>query len=109
MKRILTVIFTLILSMSLTPVAAGQVAAVHTVTFVNQSGQTLWIGATVNADGSANLTGLPRLANGESATITIPEGAWPYHWRGKFFGRQGCTGQSGSTFRCAVGDCGPYA
>ncbi|MBB6565674.1 thaumatin family protein [Kribbella sandramycini] len=89
-----------------TPVSA---ATVHTVTFVNQTGQTLWIGSTVNADNSVNFTNLPTLANGQSATVTVPEGAWPNHWRGKFFGRQGCTGASGSTFKCAVGDCGPWA
>jgi len=88
---------------------AATPAAAHTVTFVNRSGATLWIGATVNADGSAALTGLPTLANGQSATITIPEDGDPNHWRGKFFGRQACTGTSGADFHCAVGDCGPFA
>jgi hypothetical protein len=81
----------------------------HTVTLVNASGQTLWIGSTVNADGSVNFTSLPELADGQSATVTIPEDVSPNHWRGKFFARQGCSGNSGSTFSCLVGDCGPYA
>lgn len=81
----------------------------HTVTFVNQTGQTVWIGSTVNADGSVNFSSLPTLTNGQSATITIPETSNPGHWRGKFFARQGCTGTSGSSFHCEVGDCGPFA
>src|SRR2546421_3316320 len=83
-----------------------QAAQNHTVTLVNQSGRTIWVGASVNADGSANLSGLPRLENGQSATVTIPENAGPGWWRGKFFARTGCTGSSGSDFRCEVGDCG---
>ncbi len=90
-----------------TPVASAAID--HTVTFVNRTGQTIWVGSTVNADGSRALTNLPTLANGQSATITIPETASPGHWRGKFFARQGCTGTSGVDFRCAVGDCGVHA
>lgn len=81
----------------------------HTVTFQNKMSERIWIGATVNADGSAPLTGLPALDPGKSATITIPENSGAGHWRGKFFARQGCSGEEGSTFHCAVGDCGPYA
>ncbi|WP_439659826.1 thaumatin family protein [Lentzea sp. HUAS TT2] len=81
----------------------------HTVTLVNNTGQTIWVGSTVNADGSRALTNLPVLQNGQSATITIPETSSPGHWRGTFFARQGCTGTSGSNFRCAVGDCGVQA
>lgn len=94
---------------TITTGAAVAAAANRTVTFVNRSGQTLWIGSSVNADGSKNLTNLPVLADGQSATVTIPENADPYHWRGKFFARQGCTGNSGSTFHCQIADCGPYA
>ncbi|RCG20453.1 hypothetical protein DQ392_10170 [Streptomyces reniochalinae] len=81
----------------------------HTVTLRNQTGSRVWVGATVNADGSTPLTDLPVLDPGKSATITVPERSDAGHWRGKFFARQGCTGESGSTFHCAVGDCGPYA
>lgn len=89
--------------------AAEAGAAEHTVTFRNTTDSRIWIGSTVNADGSAELTGLPTLDPGQSATVTIPEHSGAGHWRGKFFAREGCTGEEGSTFHCAVGDCGPYA
>jgi hypothetical protein len=38
------------------------------VTLVNHTGQTVWPGSTVNADGSVNFTSLPTLADGQSAT-----------------------------------------
>ncbi|WP_316751364.1 thaumatin family protein [Streptomyces herbicida] len=92
---------------------AGAAADPHTVTFVNRSGKKLWIGSTVNKgepDGnSKNLKTLPMLRPGQSAIVTIPENTAPHHWRGKFFARQGCSGKSGSTFHCAVGDCGKFA
>ncbi|MFG3253210.1 glycosyl hydrolase [Streptomyces sp. NPDC048172] len=81
----------------------------HTVTVRNETGERVWVGATVNADGSAPLTGLPVLDDGQSETIRIPERAGAGHWRGKLFPRQGCLGKEGSTFHCDVGDCGPYA
>ena len=90
-------------------VPSANAAVDHTVTLVNNTGQTIWVGSQVNADGSKALTNLPTLQNGQSATITIPETAAPGHWRGTFFARTGCTGVSGSTFRCAVGDCGVQA
>jgi hypothetical protein len=78
----------------------------HTVTFVNDSGEKIWIGSTVNEDGSAVIGRLPILEPGQRATISVPENTGPGYWRGKFWARQQCTGQSGSTFHCAVGDCG---
>lgn len=108
MRRLLVAVAALLLSGLLVSGAAAAVAD-RTVTFVNDTGQTLWVGSSVNADGSANLSGLPTLENGQSATITIPESSPPNHWRGKFFGRQGCTGESGADFHCAVGDCGAFA
>ena len=98
-----------VMASALTAGTADAVPANHTVTFVNRSGQTVWVGSTVNADGSVNFTNLPTLANGQSATVTIPESAAPGHWRGKFFARQGCTGTSGQNFHCVVGDCGVQA
>ncbi|MEU9077898.1 thaumatin family protein [Kitasatospora sp. NPDC048538] len=88
---------------------AATAAVNHTVTFVNHSSQTLWIGSGVNADGSKQFARLPVLAPGQSATVTIPETTAPFHWRGKFFARQGCGGAPGSTFHCRVGDCGAFA
>ncbi|MFI5838834.1 thaumatin family protein [Catenuloplanes sp. NPDC051500] len=87
----------------------AQTSANHTVTFVNDSGEKVWVGSTVNADGSQNFGSLPILEPGQRATIEIPESSGPGHWRGKFFPRQQCTGESGSTFHCAVGDCGNAA
>jgi hypothetical protein len=69
----------------------------------------LWLGSGVNADGSQPIANLPVLADGQSATVTIPDAGGPNHWRGRFFARQRCTGQSGSTFHCQVGDCGVFA
>jgi hypothetical protein len=89
------------------PVAATAVD--HIVTFINHTGRKVWIGSTVNADGSKALTGLPILDPGQSATIAIPETAAPGHWRGKFFARMGCSGTVGSTFHCQLGDCGVFA
>ncbi|PRY27914.1 thaumatin family protein [Pseudosporangium ferrugineum] len=86
--------------------AKAQAAANHTVTFANDSGEKIWIGSTVNADGSENFGSLPILEPGQRASIVIPETSGPGHWRGKFFARQRCTGEPGSTFHCAVGDCG---
>ncbi|MER7977247.1 glycosyl hydrolase [Streptomyces sp. NPDC095817] len=83
--------------------------AEHTVTLQNRTGSRIWVGSTVNADGSTALTGLPVLDPGQSATVTVPERAGAGHWRGTFFARQGCGGEDGSTFHCAVGDCGPHA
>ncbi|MEV5877346.1 thaumatin family protein [Streptomyces sp. NPDC052101] len=91
---------------SAAPAAAAAVN--HTVTFVNNTGKKIWIGSAVNADGSKNFTRLPVLGPGQSATVTIPETADPGHWRGKFFARMGCVGTPGSTFHCAVGDCGKF-
>ncbi|MCA2219099.1 thaumatin family protein [Jidongwangia harbinensis] len=87
----------------------ARAAESHTVTFVNDSGEKIWIGSTVNADGSAAIGGLPTLEPGQRATISIPENTGPGYWRGKFWARQQCTGESGSTFHCAVGDCGNAA
>ncbi|WP_329529496.1 glycosyl hydrolase [Streptomyces sp. NBC_01462] len=89
--------------------AADVGTAEHTVTLKNSTDARIWIGSEVNADGSAALTGLPALDPGQSATITVPEREGAGHWRGTFFARQGCSGDDGSSFHCAVGDCGPYA
>ncbi|MFJ6570685.1 glycosyl hydrolase [Streptomyces sp. NPDC091292] len=89
--------------------SAAASGAEHTVTFQNKTANRIWVGSTVNADGSQALTGLPTLDPGQSATLTIPERSGAGHWRGKFFAREGCTGEEGSTFHCEVGDCGPFA
>ncbi|MER5339359.1 thaumatin family protein [Streptomyces mirabilis] len=80
----------------------------HTVTLQNRTNSRIWVGSTVNADGSTTITGLPTLDPGQAVTVTIPEHEGAGHWRGKFFARQGCAGDDGTSFHCAVGDCGPY-
>jgi hypothetical protein len=107
MHRILCAAVVLIAALVTVTVPAAAVAD-HTVTFVNRSGRTIWVGSAVNADGSVNFTNLPVLQDGQSATVTIPESSAPNHWRGKFFARQDCTGTPGSTFHCGIGDCGPF-
>ncbi|GAA0804804.1 thaumatin family protein [Spirilliplanes yamanashiensis] len=94
----------------LEPARAG---AQPTVTFVNRSAETIWIGSGVSdnpVDSSAAITGLPVLAPGEtSAPVVIPTDSPAGHWRGRFFARQRCAGEPGSTFRCVAGDCGNLA
>ncbi|GGN10840.1 hypothetical protein GCM10011609_58420 [Lentzea pudingi] len=107
LTRLLAALFALAFAGAGVP--SANAAIDHTVTLVNNTGQTIWVGSTVNADGSRALTNLPMLHNGQSATVTIPETSAPGHWRGTFFARQGCTGTSGANFRCAVGDCGVQA
>ncbi|MEV6349944.1 ricin-type beta-trefoil lectin domain protein [Actinoplanes sp. NPDC051851] len=77
-----------------------------TVTFVNATGETLWIGSNMQTDGSKRITGLPTLAPGAQGSVKIPDGGSPSYWRGTFFARQRCTGDAGSTFHCLVADCG---
>ncbi len=94
---------------TLAGVSNAEAATNHTVTFVNLTGERIWVGSTVNTDGSGDLGNLPILDPGQSDTVTIPENAAPGYWRGKFFARQRCSGVSGSTFHCDVGDCGNLA
>ncbi|MET7637392.1 thaumatin family protein [Streptomyces sp. NPDC005438] len=77
-----------------------------TVTLVNHTGGTVWIGA-VAEDGFETATGLPTLEDQESATVTLPANERG-QWFGKFVPRQRCTGEDGD-LHCQVGDCGPYA
>ncbi|MGC7096344.1 thaumatin family protein [Amycolatopsis lurida] len=113
MRKIVHAVLALFMIATVTSGTTGNTAvaaaADHTVTFVNRSGQTIWIGSAVNADGSRNLTGLPQLHDTQQATVTIPESGDPAYWRGKFFARQNCTGTPGSTFHCEIGDCGNLA
>lgn len=87
----------------------GPAPAGHTVTLVNASAEKIWVGSAVGAGGSMNLRRLPILEPLAFATITIPENAVSGHWHGRFFARRQCTGESGSTFHCEVGDCGNAA
>ncbi|WP_433533049.1 ricin-type beta-trefoil lectin domain protein [Micromonospora sp. CA-263727] len=99
-----------VLALGLIVVMSSSSAAVagERVTFVNATGETLWVGAGESGDGSRRISGLPVLRPGESKSIVIPDAEAPGHWRGRFFARQRCSGDPGSTFKCLVGDCGAY-
>jgi Ricin-type beta-trefoil lectin domain/Thaumatin family len=109
MRRI-AFVSVLVLALGLIVVMSTRSVAIagERVTFVNATGERLWIGSGENADGSRRVTGLPTLDPGGQATIVIPDGDQSGHWRGRFFARQRCAGEPGSTFRCVVGDCGPH-
>jgi len=98
------------LALGLIVVTSSSSAAVagERVRFVNATGETLWIGSGESADGSRRIGNLPILRPGGAATIVIPDGDQPRHWRGRFFARQRCSGEPGSTFRCLVGNCGVF-
>ena len=100
----------LALALGLIVVTSSSSAAVagERVKFVNATGETLWIGSGESGDGSRRIGNLPTLRPGGTATIVIPDGDQPRHWRGRFFARQRCSGEPGSTFRCLVGNCGVF-
>ncbi len=105
-----TLVTVLVLALGLIVVMSTSSDAVagERVKFVNATGETLWVGAGESADGSRRITNLPVLRPGESKTLVIPDDGQPGHWRGRFFARQRCSGEPGSTFKCVVGDCGPF-
>ncbi|MEV6813994.1 ricin-type beta-trefoil lectin domain protein [Micromonospora sp. NPDC051296] len=110
MSRRIALVAVVALALGLIVVMSSSSVAVagERVTFTNATGETLWIGAGESGDGSRRISGLPTLRPGESRTIVIPDGDQPDHWRGRFFARQRCSGEPGSTFRCLVGDCGAF-
>ena len=70
-------------------------------TFVNHTGQTIWVGT----QGSVLLEhGGWRLDVGQTHTILVPK-----DWAsGRFWGRTECTFDSSGTGSCATGDCGGH-
>ena len=77
--------------------AAGTV----TVTFVNNSGQTIWP-ASLNNYGQAVLDNAGwELAAGDSLSIAVPN-----TWSGRFWARTYCTFDSSGVGSCETGDCG---
>jgi hypothetical protein len=70
------------------------------VTFVNDEQQTIWVAAAQQtAKPALPVTGWV-LAAGHSLTISVPD-----HWNGRFWGRTGCSFNSGGSGKCATGDC----
>ncbi|SFR28707.1 Thaumatin family protein [Lentzea waywayandensis] len=84
--------------------APASAAPPYTVKLVNRTGGPVWVGSGVN-EGSVKIGELPKLEAGESVSVHIPLGQ-KNEWSGKFFARQHCKGEPGSTFHCLVGDCG---
>ncbi|MFV2099661.1 ricin-type beta-trefoil lectin domain protein [Micromonospora sp. LOL_024] len=107
-KAALVVVAVLAAGLIVVMSSSSDAVAGERVTFVNATGETLWVGAGESGDGSLRITGMPVLRPGESKSIVIPDGGQPGHWRGRFFARQRCSGDPGSTFKCLVGDCGPH-
>ncbi|CCG84461.1 protein of unknown function [Taphrina deformans PYCC 5710] len=80
---------------------------VYTITVKNSCSQTIWpgVGQVSSSPGKIDSqSGGFELASGGSRTISVPT-----DWiAGRIFARTGCSG-SGSSFHCAVGDCGAYS
>jgi hypothetical protein len=85
-----------------TPVATPATpAGSHTLSFVNNCAQTVWVGALTNGSQFA----LPdnggwQLDHGQSHSVVVAG-----NWGGRFWGRTGCTTDNG-VFKCTSGDCG---
>jgi len=76
----------------------------HKITFVNRSGQTVWV-AGINGNGVPNPMDVGgwdwELPDGASKTITVP-----YGWdSGRFWPRTGCTATGDNGLKCQTGDC----
>ena len=70
------------------------------VTFVNSLTQTLWVAAGSRLQQPALSTTGWVLPAGQRLTITVPD-----KWNGRFWGRTGCTFDSGGKGHCETGDC----
>lgn len=82
------------------PTPAGS----HTLTFVNNCAQTVWVGALTNSKEFAlPESGGWQLDQGQQHSIVLAG-----HWGGRFWGRTGCTTTDG-VFKCESGDCGGAA
>jgi hypothetical protein len=81
--------------------ASAQAATGVTFTFVNNSGQTIWVGALGNFGRATPNGGGWALANGASTTLNLPG-----DWGGRFWGRTGCSFDGAGHGHCDTGDCG---
>ncbi len=70
-------------------------------TFVNATGQTIWVAGWQQTATPALSTSGWVLPAGQRVTITVPD-----HWNGRFWGRTGCSFDSGGRGSCQTGDCG---
>ncbi|MGD0559504.1 MAG: thaumatin family protein [Streptosporangiaceae bacterium] len=72
-----------------------------TVTFVNNSGQTIWPGALGNSGQPILNDGGWELTAGDTMSISVPN-----TWSGRFWARTYCTFDSSGAGSCETGDCG---
>jgi len=80
--------------------AAAAPAGYRAVTFVNDTSQTIWVGAGEQTPQPAlSVTGWV-LPAGRSLSITVPD-----KWNGRFWGRTGCSFDSSGSGHCQTGDC----
>ena len=88
-----------VLVVPFTPARRAEAATVP-FTFVNNAGQTIWVGALNNPGQPLPEAGGFALNPGETRTLQLPD-----NWQGRFWGRTGCV-FNGATGRCETGDCG---
>ena len=72
----------------------------HTITFVNNTSQQIWVGATGTTLNYGNWNGELDAHKSASITVKTPSGS---AWSGRFWGRTGC---NSSGAQCDTGDCG---
>jgi hypothetical protein len=69
--------------------------------FINNSSETIWVGALNNPGSALPNHGGWAMAAGVTTTLNLPTG-----WQGRFWGRTGCTFDSAGNGSCDTGDCG---
>jgi hypothetical protein len=86
---------------SASPAAAvAAPAGYRTVTFVNNTTQTIWVGAGEQTPQPALATTGWVLPAGRSLAITVQD-----KWNGRFWGRTGCSFNGSGVGQCQTGDC----
>lgn len=103
LSTVMATLVALVMSVGSAPAVADEGPS---VTLVNHTGETVWVGS-VAEEGSTQLTDLPKLDDGQQATVPISLNG-DGKWFGKFVPRQRCGGD-GDAFHCKIGDCGPQA
>jgi hypothetical protein len=76
-------------------------AGSRTFTFVNKQHQTIWLAGWQQTAQPALTTSGWVLPAGGSVTVVVPD-----KWNGRFWGRTGCSFDSGGHGHCVTGDCG---
>jgi photosystem II stability/assembly factor-like uncharacterized protein len=73
----------------------------RTITFVNNTSQTIWAGALGNAGIAAPENGGWEMAPGSTHTFKVAN-----NWGGRFWGRTNCSFDASGKGTCETGDCG---